>query len=119
MAKTPRKPTRDDPQGREFGRFVFRLRKGRALTQEQLAERAGLAADTIRRHESNEFSPSLHTLTKLAIGLRLDLSSLFLAYDLRELEVDSELLAKARTLGPTNSRRHCACSRSWPICSVP
>jgi transcriptional regulator with XRE-family HTH domain len=98
MAKTPRKPM--SPLGLGFGRFVRRLRKARGLTQEQLAERAELSSDTIRRLELGSFSPSLDTLIKLNTGLRLDFSTLFVAFELREVGTDRELLALARSLTP-------------------
>lgn len=102
MAKTPTTPRTPpaSPLGRGFGRFVRRLRKARGQTQEQLAERADLSADTIRRLESGSFSPSLDTLTKLNEGLRLDFSTLFVAFELREVGIDRELLAMARSLTP-------------------
>ncbi len=101
MAKTRTSPS---PLGRGFGRFVRLLRKGRGQTQEQLAERAGLAADTIRRLESGSFSPSLDTLVKLGAGLRLELSSLFVAFELREVGTERELLSLVRSLTPAELR---------------
>jgi transcriptional regulator with XRE-family HTH domain len=102
MAKTPITPRTPpaSPLGPGFGRFVRRLRKGRGHTQEQLAEFADLAVDTIRRLESGSFSPSLDTLTKLVAGLRIDFSSLFVAFELREVGTDRELLAMAHNLTP-------------------
>lgn len=64
-----------------FGRHVRSLRVERGLTQEQLAERSGLAADTIGRLEQGGFAPSLETLRKLCAGLDILLSELFEAYD--------------------------------------
>ena len=52
------------------------------MTQEQLAERSGLAADTIRRLEKSNFSPSLKTLRKLCAGLGISLGTLFQAFEL-------------------------------------
>jgi transcriptional regulator with XRE-family HTH domain len=98
MAKPRTPPT--SPLGRGFGRFVRLLRKGRGMTQEALAERSDLSADTIRRLELAAFSPSLDTLTKLVAGLRLDFSALFVAFELREVGTDRELLAMARSLTP-------------------
>lgn len=85
---------------RSFGRFVRRLRQARDESQEKLAERAGLATDTIRRIEQGRFSPSLDTLGKLVTGLRLDLSALFLAFELSETATERELVAMARSLTP-------------------
>ncbi|PRQ02746.1 helix-turn-helix protein [Enhygromyxa salina] len=45
------------------------LRRARGLTQEDLAERSGLSADTIRRMEQGSFSPSMDTIGKLCHGL--------------------------------------------------
>jgi transcriptional regulator with XRE-family HTH domain len=52
------------------------------MTQDVLAERSGLSADTIRRLEHGSFSPSLETLRKLCVGLDLQLSTLFESFDL-------------------------------------
>lgn len=45
-----------DPNTHRFGLLVRELRNVRGLTQEQLAEKSGLAADTIRRAEHGSFS---------------------------------------------------------------
>ena len=50
---------------RNFGRHIRSLRKARGMTQERLAEKCGVAVDTIRRLETGSFSPSLDTLTKV------------------------------------------------------
>lgn len=74
-----------------FGRHVRALRRCRGLTQEQLAERSELSADTIRRLEYGCFSPSLATLGKLCRGLDLQLSTLFESYELGERSESREL----------------------------
>lgn len=99
MAKTRTITRLPDDGG--FGLFVRNLRNVRGMTQEVLAERAGLAPDTIRRLEKTEFSPSLDTLRKLAVGLRIDLSSLFLSFELREVGSARDLVALACTLTQT------------------
>jgi len=53
-----------------FGAGLKQLRLAHRLTQEQLAERCSLAADTVRRVELGS-SPMLDTLEKLAAGLGL------------------------------------------------
>lgn len=75
-----------------FGRHVRALRRCRGLTQEQLADRSGLSADTIRRLEHGCFSPSLATLSKLCSGLDLQLSTLFESYELGERSESRELM---------------------------
>src|SRR5690606_33390439 len=71
MSKKPKPMT---PDG--LGPHVKSLRTVRRLTQDELAERSGLAADTIRRLEHEEFSPSLRTLKKVARGLKVTLVTL-------------------------------------------
>ncbi|GEM_PF-4464243 len=70
------------------------LRQATRISQETLAERAGLAADTIRRIESGRLTPSVTTLAKLALGLGIPPGVL-----LRGLhEPSSELVALLDTL---------------------
>lgn len=68
------------------------LRKARRLTQEQLAERSGLSADTIRRLEHGSFSPSLDTLRKLSAGFDLRLTTLFESFECGARDEQRELL---------------------------
>ena len=72
----------DDPKRDPFGAHVKRLREVRRLTQEELAARSGPAADTIRRLEHQEFSPSLRTLRKVCVGLQISIASMFNSFDL-------------------------------------
>lgn len=65
----------------KFGDHVRQLRLARRLTQEALAERAGLSVDAIRRIERGAFSPSLETVRKLATGLELSLRTLFQGFE--------------------------------------
>lgn len=85
-----------DPNTHRFGKLIRDLRDVRGLTQEQLAEKSGLASDTIRRAEHGSFSPSLKTVGKLARGLDLELSTLFSAFDLAELDIEREIVRMAR-----------------------
>ena len=78
-------------RSREFGRHVRSCRKARGLTQEALAKVSKLSADTIRRLEQGSFSPSLETLNKLSVGLRMSLSTLFAAFEICERNVSREL----------------------------
>lgn len=54
----------------------------RGLTQEQLADRCDLSADTIRRVEHGAFHPSLETINKVCLGLDLTRSVLFESLEL-------------------------------------
>src|SRR5689334_19862851 len=69
-----------------FGGHIRRLRKGRLLTQEELAARSGISADGVRRIESGTSSPGLHTIGKLAAALGISLTLLFVG-----LEADRSL----------------------------
>ncbi len=62
---------------RRFGQNSRQLRLSLGLTQEGLAERSDLSVDAVRRIEWGTISPSLDTLSKLAHGLDISLSTLF------------------------------------------
>lgn len=70
------------------------------MTQEVLAEVAGVAADTIRRLEHGSFSPSLLTLRKLVSGLDIELSTLFVSFELGERCLSREVLDLLEQLSP-------------------
>jgi transcriptional regulator with XRE-family HTH domain len=70
------------------------------MTQEALADRSGLSADTIRRLEHGSFSPSLDTLRKLCVGLNLMLSTLFESYELGARNEARELIDLLSTRTP-------------------
>lgn len=52
------------------------------MTQEVVAKQAGLSADTIRRLENEEFSPSLRTILRVVRAFDMRVSTLFLGYEL-------------------------------------
>jgi transcriptional regulator with XRE-family HTH domain len=68
-------------EARRFGRYIRQLREERGLTQSELASRAGLAVDSVRRIERGQLSPSLRSLAKLAAGMEISLHSLFGGYE--------------------------------------
>jgi transcriptional regulator with XRE-family HTH domain len=69
-----------DSAGR-FGQYIRTLREERGLTQSELALRAGLAVDSVRRIERGQLSPSLRSVAKLAAGMEISLHSLFGGYE--------------------------------------
>ncbi|MGQ0506862.1 MAG: helix-turn-helix domain-containing protein [Myxococcaceae bacterium] len=76
---------------KSFGAHLKRLRTSRKLTQEDLAERSGLAVDSIRRIERGVFSPSLDTLSKITQGLQISLRTLFDGVERNKSNVVQEL----------------------------
>jgi transcriptional regulator with XRE-family HTH domain len=76
---------------REFGKHIRSLRRARGLTQEALAERSGLAADTIRRLEHGSFSATVDTLRKLCNGLGITPGTLFEGFELGRTDQRREL----------------------------
>lgn len=79
------------PVRAESGRHVRSCLCARGLTEEALAGRSGLSADTIRRLEKGTFSPPLETLRRLCMGLQMQLSTLFDSFELGEREAAREL----------------------------
>ena len=73
-----------------FGRALKKLRKARGLTQETLAQRAGVDYKYLQKLEgSRPSSPTLATMEKLAIGLDIPLVELVTTFN---KEIDSILL---------------------------
>jgi transcriptional regulator with XRE-family HTH domain len=62
---------------KRLGQKVAESRQGAQLTQAQLAEKVGVATETISRLERGAAIPSLARLEDIASALALDLSELF------------------------------------------
>lgn len=60
-----------------FGRLVADQRRRVGFTQPDLAERAGLSLDTIKKLETGATGPSIETIEQLADALGVDPSALF------------------------------------------
>lgn len=60
-----------------FAENVRRLRLQRELTQEGLAQRAGLNTTDIRRIETHRRDPGVKVVAKLAAGLGVPIAELF------------------------------------------
>lgn len=61
----------------KFGNRVRLLRNERGLTQEQLAERAGISVDFLSLIERGKNSPSFENLDELADALNVTVAELF------------------------------------------
>ncbi len=64
------------PGGVRIGRKLKEVRIGRLLTQEELAEKAGLSPSTIVNIERDQAEPHFRTIRKLAEALDVDPISL-------------------------------------------
>ncbi len=72
-----------DDVRRTLGRRVRELRTGRNLSQEELAERAGLHWTHISGIERGQWNIGLRTICNVARGLDVSLSDLFTGVELR------------------------------------
>lgn len=61
----------------KFGQRVRLMRSERGLTQEQLAERAGISVDFLSLIERGKSSPSFENLDELADALEVSVAELF------------------------------------------
>lgn len=75
----------------EFGKHVRSLRRARGVTQDALAARSGLSADTIRRIEHGTFSASIDTIRKLCTGLGISPATLWEAFEVGRTDERREL----------------------------
>jgi transcriptional regulator with XRE-family HTH domain len=66
-----------DALPRRLGQRIKALRRGRAMTQERLAERAEISVSFLSMIEGGRRVPHLSTLARLAGGLGLPLFELF------------------------------------------
>lgn len=64
-----------------FGRVLRRIRRERDLSQDALADRAGLARNHVSEIERGTRDPRLTTLIQLADGLGIALSELIARFD--------------------------------------
>ena len=60
-----------------FGKNIASLRVRRNLTQEELAEKAGLSTRYVQSIEAGDYFPSLPTLVRLRSALRCDWEDMF------------------------------------------
>lgn len=68
--------TDSDELASRLGKRIATRRKSLAWTQDDLAERMGVDAETISRFERGAHLPSLPTLERLAVALRVEVGAL-------------------------------------------
>ena len=74
-----------------FGKRVRALRRAKDMTQEQLAERAGLSLQSVGEIERGRGNPTLVNIERLSAALEEDLASLF---DLDDVGMTREQVQK-------------------------
>ena len=67
----------------EFAQRLLKVRKDKGLTQQALADLAGLHVVQVRRYETNASQPSLEAIRKLAIALSVSADALLFDEDER------------------------------------
>jgi transcriptional regulator with XRE-family HTH domain len=70
------KKTDSDRLAKQLGKRIAARRKSLGWTQDVLAERMGVDSETISRFERGAHLPSLPTLERLAIALRVEIGDL-------------------------------------------
>ena len=64
-----------------FAERLLKLRKEKSLTQQALADLAGLHVVQVRRYETNVSQPSLEAIRKLAVALSVSADALLFEED--------------------------------------
>lgn len=63
--------------GIELGSRIKQIRKQKGLTQDQVAEAAGIDSKSLSRIECNRFNPAIDTLQALAVALDTPIREFF------------------------------------------
>lgn len=58
----------------QYGQQIRRVRKAFHLTQKEMAQKAGIGINSLRRYEANERQPNMAIINKLAIAVNLSLA---------------------------------------------
>jgi transcriptional regulator with XRE-family HTH domain len=90
---------------------VVRALRGRGLTQDELARRAGIARETLSRWESGAQHPSLESLDRVAAAAGVRLEVQLVPAEPKLVELAGEQLG----LDPTE-RLQALLDDSWPVC---
>jgi transcriptional regulator with XRE-family HTH domain len=71
-----------------FGKAIRQRRRELDLSQEELAENAGLHRTYISSIERGQRNPSLENIEKIAKALCISISDLFIRYRIEEVDTD-------------------------------
>ena len=78
-----------------FPQHVIALRKQKAMTQQQLAERIGVHVAQIRRYEAGTSQPTLDVIRSMAVALGVSADELLFATNERGPDADLKLQFEA------------------------
>ena len=90
-----------------FANRLIKYRKNKQLTQQELAERAGVGISQIRRYEKGSSSPTLEVIKNLALTLGVSTDELIFETNERIAAsriLDKELLRQFETVSSLTSR---------------
>lgn len=92
----------------EFAEKLIALRKGRELTQEQLAEQLNVSRQSVSKWESGQVVPEVEKLIELSKAFDVSIDYLLKPSELDELSVKTQLLEQQqeRLLSREQKRRH-------------
>ncbi|MCL5073502.1 MAG: helix-turn-helix domain-containing protein [Actinobacteria bacterium] len=62
---------------KQLGKRIRRLRREQKISQEKLAEKAGIHRTYMGKIERGESNPPIHTVEKIAKALKIPISELF------------------------------------------
>ncbi|MEE9343931.1 MAG: helix-turn-helix transcriptional regulator [Gammaproteobacteria bacterium] len=78
-----------------FSRRLSQIRKGKKLTQQQMADTINIHVSQIKRYESGDTQPSLEVLRKIALALNISADTLLFDKDDRGASNDFKMQFEA------------------------
>lgn len=78
-----------------FSRRLAEIRKGKKLTQQQMADTIGIHVSQIKRYESGDTQPSLEVIRKIALALNISADMLLFDEDERGASDDFKMQFEA------------------------
>jgi transcriptional regulator with XRE-family HTH domain len=90
------------PADMDFSKRLVATRKERGMTQEALAQTAGLNVSQIRRYEGGSSQPSLEALRKLAVALSVSADELL--FEDHERDPEEKLRLQFEAVSRLDSR---------------
>lgn len=86
-----------DNRAEEIGRYIREERKKKGLTQAVVAERAGIAVNSLRLYEAGKRFPNVEQLQRIANAIDVDVFSL-MDFDTATQFLENRMNSRAETL---------------------